>query len=72
MTLPCHKTQRMVIMITKQDYFGVNRGCIAHLRNGRGLRVGAVLRLDGLDLLDEEIAVQTELRHLGLQTVGTW
>lgn len=50
--------------------FGKQKKC--HLGGGRGLYVGSVLWLDRLDLLDEEVTVQTKLRHLRLQTVRTW
>lgn len=44
---------------------------MCYLDGGRGFRVSSELCLDGLDLLHEEVAVQTEFRHLCLQTVRT-
>lgn len=41
------------------------------LHGGGGFCVSSELCLDGLDLLDEEVAVQTEFRHLCLQTIRT-
>lgn len=55
-----------------KDKFEVKRTPVSYLRSRRGLWVSAVLWLDCLDLLDEEVTVQAEFRHFCLQTVWTW